>query len=137
MLSDASYAAALPCRDLERAKSFYADKLGLVPVGEMPDRIFYKGRNGTEFFLFASSGRASGSHDQMRFSVADIEAEVRALKLRGVQFEEFDFPGFDKATSIAWVIDHSAAWFKDSEGNLLVIVQLAVGAIDRPATSPA
>jgi hypothetical protein len=73
----------------------------------------------------------------MRFSVADIEAEVRALKLRGVQFEEFDFPGFDKATSIAWVIDHSAAWFKDSEGNLLVIVQLAVGAIDRPGTSPA
>ena len=46
----------------------------------------------------------------------------------------FDFPGFDKATSIAWVIDHSAAWFKDSEGNLLVIVQLAVGAIDRPDT---
>jgi hypothetical protein len=54
----------------------------------------------------------------MRFSVAHIEAEVRALKLRGVQFEQFDFPGFDKATSIAWVIDHSAAWFKDSEGNL-------------------
>ena len=51
-----------------------------------------------------------------------------------MQFEEFDFPGFDKASSIAWVIDHSAAWFKDSEGNLLVIVQLAVGAIDRPDT---
>jgi hypothetical protein len=40
MLSDASHAAALPCSDVERAKSFYADKLGLVPVGEMPDRIF-------------------------------------------------------------------------------------------------
>jgi hypothetical protein len=59
---------------------------------------------------------------------------VRELKQQGVQFEEFDFPGFDKAASIAWVIDHSAAWFKDSEGNLLVVVQLAVGAIDRPAT---
>ena len=134
MLSDASYAAALPCSDLQRAKSFYADKLGLVPVGEMPDRIFYKGRNGTEFFLFASSGKASASADQMRFSVADIEAEVRGLKQQGVQFEEFDFPGFDKATSIAWVIDHSAAWFRDSEGNLLAIVQLAAGAIDRPDT---
>ena len=134
MLSDASYAAALPCSDLQRAESFYADKLGLVPVGEMPDRIFYKGRNGTEFFLFASSGKASASADQMRFSVADIEAEVRGLKQQGVQFEEFDFPGFDKATSIAWVIDHSAAWFKDSEGNLLAIVELAVGAIDRPDT---
>jgi catechol 2,3-dioxygenase-like lactoylglutathione lyase family enzyme len=131
MLSDASYAAALPCSDLQRAKSFYADKLGLVPVGEMPDRIFYKGRDGTGFLLFASSGMASASHDQMRFSVADIEAEVRELKQRGVQFEEFDFPGFDKATSIAWVIDHSAAWIKDTEGNLLVIVQLPLEAIDR------
>ena len=132
MLSGALYAAALPCSDLERAKSFYADKLGLVPADEQPDRLFYEGRNGTGFLLFASSGTASGSHDQMRFSVADIEAEVHALKQRGVRFEEFDFPGFDKATSIAWVTDHSAAWFKDSEGNLLVIVQLSVGAIDRP-----
>src|SRR5271165_832417 len=134
MLSGARYSAALPCSDLARAKSFYADKLGLVPAAELPDRAFYEGRSGTEFLLFASSGAASGSHDQMRFSVADIESEVRDLKRRGVRFEEFDFPGFDKATSIALVGDHSAAWFKDSEGNLLVIVQLPAGAIDRPAT---
>ena len=134
MLSGARYAASIPCMDLERAKSFYADKLGLVPADEQPDRLFYEGRNGTGFLLFASSGTASGSHDQMRFSVADIEAEVRDLKSRGVRFEEYDFPGFDKATSIAWVIDHSAAWFRDSEGNLLAIVQLAAGAIDRPDT---
>jgi hypothetical protein len=55
----------------------------------------------------------------------------------GVQFEQFDFPGFDKAPGIAWVGDHSAAWFKDSEDNLLVIVQLSLGAIDRPDTWPA
>jgi len=133
MLSDAHYAAALPCSDLARAKSFYEDKLGLVPVGVMPDRIFYLGPGGTEFLLFASSGKASGSHDQMRLSVADIQAEVRELKQRGVQFEEFDFPGFDKATSIALVGDHWAAWIRDTEGNQLVIVQLPAGAVDRPA----
>jgi catechol 2,3-dioxygenase-like lactoylglutathione lyase family enzyme len=131
MLSGARYAAALPCSDLERAKSFYADKLGLVPAAVLPDRAFYEGRGGTGFLLFASSGTASGSHDQMRFSVADIESQVRELKQRGVRFEEFDFPGFDQATSIAQVGDHSAAWFRDSEGNLLVIVQLPAGAIDR------
>ena len=124
MLSGARYSAALPCSDLERAKSFYADKLGLMPADEQPGRLFYQGRSGTEFVLFASSGAASGSYTQMGFSVADINAEVRDLKQRGVQFEEYDFPGFDKATSIAWVSDHSAAWFKDSEGNLLGIVQL-------------
>ena len=45
-----------------------------------------------------------------------------------MQFEEYDFPGFDKATSIAQTYDHRAAWFKDSEGNLLVIIQLPAGA---------
>jgi catechol 2,3-dioxygenase-like lactoylglutathione lyase family enzyme len=132
MLSDARYAAALPCSDLDRARRFYADKLGLLPVDEHPGRLFYTGRHGGEFLLFDSSGMAAGSHDQIRFSVTDIEAEVRGLKEAGVQFEEYDFPGFDKATSIGWVQDHSAAWFRDSEGNLLAIVQLAAGAIDRP-----
>ncbi|MGH7736080.1 MAG: hypothetical protein ACREOE_20870, partial [Gemmatimonadales bacterium] len=88
-----------------------------------------------DFVLFASSGAASGSYTQMGLSVAGINAEVRDLKQRDVQFEEYDFPGFDKATSIAWVSDHSAAWFKDGEGNnLLVIVQLPAGAIGRPDT---
>jgi catechol 2,3-dioxygenase-like lactoylglutathione lyase family enzyme len=128
MLSDARYSASLPCSDLERARSFYADKLGLTPADEQPGRVFYGGRGGTEFVLFASSGGASGSFSQMGFSVADIDAEVRDLKERGVHFEEYDFPGFDKATCIARTFDHRAAWFKDSEGNLLVIVQLPEGA---------
>ena len=67
----------------------------------------------------------------MRVIASNAKIDRRTL-LRGVVFEEYDFPGFDKATSIAWVNDHSAAWFKDTEGNLLVIVQLSAGAIDRP-----
>jgi catechol 2,3-dioxygenase-like lactoylglutathione lyase family enzyme len=123
VLSDARYEAALPCSDLERAKSFYADKLGLTPADEQPAGAFYAGRDGTRFLLFPSSGSASGSHSQMGFIVADADAEVRDLKQRGVQFEEYDFPGFDKATSIAQIGEDRGAWFKDSEGNLLGIVQ--------------
>jgi len=59
----------------------------------------------------------------MGFMVADIDAEVRALKQRGVRFEEYDFPGFDTATHIADVGGTRAAWFKDSEGNLLGIAK--------------
>ena len=55
--------------------------------------------------------------------VTDIAAEVRDLKGRGVQFEDYDFPGFDKAAGIADVGGTRAAWFKDSEGNLLGLVQ--------------
>ena len=92
MMSAARYSAALPCRDLDRAKSFDADKLGLAPADEQEGRLFYQGRSGTEFVLFASSGQASGSFTQMGFSVADIDAEVRELKQRGVQFEESTSP---------------------------------------------
>ena len=125
MLSDARYEAALRCSDLERAKSFYADKLGLTPASDQSAGAFYEGRGGTRFILFPSSGSASGSHSQMGFMVADIDAEVRDLKQRGVQFAQYDFSGFDKSTSIADVGGVRAAWFKDSEGNLLGLVQQA------------
>jgi predicted enzyme related to lactoylglutathione lyase len=125
MLSDARYETSLPCSDLERAKSFYADKLGLTPASEQSAGAFYEGRDGTRFILFPSSGSASGSHSQMGFMVADIDAEVRDLKQRGVQFAQYDFSGFDKTTSIADVGGVRAAWFKDSEGNLLGLVQQA------------
>jgi catechol 2,3-dioxygenase-like lactoylglutathione lyase family enzyme len=123
MLSDARFETSVPCSDLQRAKSFYADKLGLVPAEEGPAGAFYVGRDGTRFILFPSSGGASGSHSQMGFMVADIDAEVHGLKQRGVQFEDYDFPGFDKATGIANVGGTRAAWFKDSEGNLLGLVE--------------
>jgi predicted enzyme related to lactoylglutathione lyase len=123
MLSDARFETSLPCRDLQRAKSFYADKLGLTPASEGPAGASYVGRDGTRFILFPSNGSASGSHSQIGFMVTDIEAEVRGLKQRGVQFEAYDFPGFDQATGIADVGGARAAWLKDSEGNLLGLVQ--------------
>ena len=123
MLSDARFEASLPCSDLRRARSFYAEKLGLTPADEGPAGAFYVGQAGTRFILFPSSGGASGSHSQMGFMVADLDAEVRDLKQRGVQFEEYDFPGFDKATGIADVGGARAAWFEDSEGNLLGLVE--------------
>ena len=89
MLSDARFETSLPCSDLRRAKSFYVDKLGLTPADDGPAGAFYQGRDGSRFILFPSSGSASGSHSQMGFMVA----EVRDLKQRGVQFEEYDFPG--------------------------------------------
>ena len=77
MLSDARFEASLPCSDLQRAKSFYAEKLGLSPSDEGPAGAFYAGRGGTRFILFPSSGSASGSHSQMGFMVAD-RGSVRA-----------------------------------------------------------
>jgi catechol 2,3-dioxygenase-like lactoylglutathione lyase family enzyme len=123
MLKDASVNPTLPCSDLERAKRFYAEKLGLNPSSENPGGAFYDHAGGTQFLLFPSSGRASGTHTQMGFSVKDIEAQVGELTSRGVEFEVADVPGFDKQTHIAHTGEVRAAWFKDSEGNLLGLVQ--------------
>ena len=128
MLANGSVAARLPAQDLERARAFYAEKLGLEPVEERPGGLLYVGANG-EFGLFESAGSASGDHTQMAWEVDDIEATVRELRSRGVAFEEYDFPGLKTVDGIAEIVGNypskgtgeRAAWFRDSEGNMLGI----------------
>jgi catechol 2,3-dioxygenase-like lactoylglutathione lyase family enzyme len=131
MLEHGNVATRLPAQDLERARSFYAEKLGLEPVEERPGGLLYHCGNGV-FALFLSSGASSGNHTQMGWEVADLRATVEALRARGVIFEEYDLPGFKTVDGIAVVtgnypskggIGELAAWFRDSEGNLLGIGQ--------------
>jgi catechol 2,3-dioxygenase-like lactoylglutathione lyase family enzyme len=124
-------ATRLPVQDMERARSFYAEKLGLEPVEERPGGLLYRCGSGT-FALFLSSGASSGTHTQMGWEVADLRATVEALRARGVIFEEYDLPGLKTVNGIAEVsgnypskggVGELAAWFRDSEGNLLGIGQ--------------
>ena len=124
MLRDCPAHTTLPCQNRDRAKAFYAEKLGLNPSAEDANALTYEAPGGSRFILFTSSGRASGEHTQIGFRVKDMDAEVRQLKERGVQFEEYDFPGFDKATRIAQTGPIRSAWLRDTEGNLLGLVQL-------------
>jgi len=78
----------------------------------------------TRFVLFPSSGAASGTHTQLGFAVADIEAEVGELTARGVVFEVYDLPGFKTVDGIATVGQVRSAFFRDSEGNLVGLAQL-------------
>jgi catechol 2,3-dioxygenase-like lactoylglutathione lyase family enzyme len=114
--------ATIPAKDLERAKSYYADKLGLKPSEERPEALRYRCGNGG-FELFESSGAASGDHTQLGWDVDDLEAAVAELRGRGVVFEEYDLPGFKTVNGIAEIAGEKGAWFKDSEGNLLAIGQ--------------
>jgi predicted enzyme related to lactoylglutathione lyase len=133
MLKNARAQASLPAQDLVRAKAFYGEKLGLQPFEEDADNTRYQLRDGTQFNVFRTGGAPSGTHTQMAFLVEDIVAEVRDLKSRGVKFEEYDSPGLRTKDSIAEAGDARAAWFKDSEGNVLGIVQPARVAAGRPA----
>jgi catechol 2,3-dioxygenase-like lactoylglutathione lyase family enzyme len=123
MLESSNVFATIPAKDLERAKSFYADKLGLKPFEERPEGLRYRCGNG-EFLLFPSSGSASGAHTQLGWNVQDIETTVAELRSRGVVFEEYDLPGLKTVDGIAEIAGERGAWFKDSEGNLLAIGQL-------------
>lgn len=132
MLKNALAYAALPALDLDRAKAFYADKLGLKPFEEDANNARYRLANDTQFNVFKTAGAPSGTHTQMAFFVEDIVEEVKDLKSRGVKFEEYDFPGLKTRESIADAGDARAAWFKDSEGNVLGLVQPVRVAAGRP-----
>ncbi|MDQ6713572.1 MAG: VOC family protein [Candidatus Dormibacteraeota bacterium] len=115
--------STIPAQDLERARAFYAEKLGLTPTSEERIGLRYRLAAGTRFRLFRSGGKASGAHTQMALMVEDLSAAVRELRSRGVNFEEYDSPGLKTTDGIADVGYARAAWFKDSEGNLIGILQ--------------
>lgn len=110
--------AKLPTQDLERARRFYDEKLGLRPFGEQGPHLFYN-VGGARFLLFQSAGAPSGSHDQMGFVVDDIKARVGELRDRGVAFEDYEFT----VDGIADFGEVRAAWFRDTEGNLLNLIE--------------
>ncbi|MFE7157047.1 VOC family protein [Streptomyces sp. NPDC057636] len=127
ILARGRVATRLPAQDLERARRFYAERLGLEPVDERPGGLLYRCGD-TEFALFKSTGAAPGTFTQMGWQVDDVETIVAELEQRGVTFEEVDLPGFRTKDGIAEIDGkyrskggrgECAAWFRDSEGNLL------------------
>jgi predicted enzyme related to lactoylglutathione lyase len=120
--------STIPAQDLQRAKTFYAEMLGLTPSSEERIGLRYRLADGTRFRLFRSGGKASGAHTQMALMVEDLAAAVQELRSRGVNFEEYDSPGLKTTDGIADVGYARAAWFKDSEGNLIGISQPAAAA---------
>lgn len=118
MFNQSRVAAMLPAQDLERAKAFYLEKLGLTPT-QMPGGLLYQMAGGTGFSVFLSGGKSPGSYTQLYVEVPDLDQAVKDLKARGVKFEEYDSPMLRTVDGIADVGGSKAAWLKDSEGNLI------------------
>ena len=119
---NARASATLPAQDLERAKAWYADKLGLKPTGSDPlGGAQYQLPDGTGFLLFPSAGKPSGTHTQMALDMQDFDTTVRDLRANGVKFEDYDIPGLKTVNGVAEFGEMKGAWFKDSEGNLIAI----------------
>jgi len=129
-LSHAHTVTKLPAQDLERARAFYRDKLGLEPVEERTGGLRYL-CGPTEFHLFSSAGAPSGQSTQMAFEVENLEATLADLRARGVTFERFEMSGFDVRGDAIVAPDNYPSkgtgelgtFFYDSEGNLIGIAQ--------------
>jgi catechol 2,3-dioxygenase-like lactoylglutathione lyase family enzyme len=117
----------IPASDLARARAWYADKLGFAAGQEEAAALLYRRGEERLFLLFSSPGAGTAHHQLAAWVVEDLAAEVAELRARGVEFEEYDEPGLRTVDGIAVTPVGTAAWFKDSEGNVLTITQLDNG----------
>lgn len=121
-LAAAPMTTLLPVREIDRARDYYARVLGLVPEGARPDGKFvFRCGNGGLLALFPKPEGTKAEHTAVSFEVPDIGAAIRALKARGVSFHDYDLPGFRTEGHVCVLGSEKAAWFSDTEGNILCI----------------
>ena len=123
MMSRFRIGPTLPASDIERAKAWYLDKLGLTPVSEDPGGVEYELESGTGFTVYPSQFAGTAQNTAAGFRTGEeLEKVVDELAAKGVVFEQYDFPGLKTdAKGIADVGETRGAWFKDSEGNILAV----------------
>ena len=126
MLQNHPMYAYIPARDLARARAFYEQKVGLKPKQETAGGVVYESAGGTACFLYVTPNAGTSKASQAFWQVDDVDREIEELKSRGVVFEDYpDFPGERSASGALTAGGAKAAWFKDSEGNTMAIIQEA------------
>lgn len=116
-------ATVLPASDLERARRFYEEKLGLTPTDVNVGGLFYRAGDGL-FVLYQAAGPASGQHTQAALMVDDLQAAMADLTSRGVTFEEYDIPTAHTEGGVMEDPEGRGAFFKDSEGNIVSLIEI-------------
>ena len=123
MLTNAKTATTLPVVDLDRAKAFYKDKLGLKATDDVPGGTMFEAGSGQRVMLYQRE-RTKADHTVIGFHVEDVEKEVKELQGKGIEFEEYDMPNLKTENFIATMDNWKSAWFKDTEGNILSINEM-------------
>ena len=125
MLTNSPLYSYIPAKDVARARRFYEQKLGFRPKAELAGGVVYEFGQKTGCFLYPTPNAGTSKASQAFWQVADVEREVAELKARGVEFENYDMPGEKSPSGVLTAGGAKAAWFKDSEGNILALVQNA------------
>jgi len=125
MLQNFPLYAYIPAKDVARARRFYEGKLGFRPKQEVAGGVVYEFGERTACFLYSTPNAGTSLASQAFWQVDDAEREVAELKARGVMFEDYDLPGEKSPSGVISAGGAKAAWFKDTEGNILAIIQSA------------
>ena len=120
MLGDSTVFATVAVSDINKAKDFYGDKLGLNQTDENPGGVTYTSGSG-KIFVYQSPTAGKGEATCASWEVSDIEKSVDELKSKGISFEHYDFPGGTVEGDIHVMGGMKAAWFKDPDGNILSV----------------
>ncbi|NMO54580.1 VOC family protein [Actinoplanes sp. TBRC 11911] len=124
MLDHSAVEANIPAADLDRARQYYADTFGLMPVEEFGgEALRYRTAGGTFFNVYRTEYAGQAGHTIAQWHVDDVDQEVRELTAKGVDFEIYpDMPGVEWSGPVATIPGlGKAAWFKDSEGNIMCV----------------
>ena len=112
----------IPASDVARAREFYEGKLGFEPKREIAGGVVYEFAAGTACFLYPTPNAGTSLASQGFWQVTDIEGLIAEMRSRGVTFERYEMPGMDE-NGISTGGGAKAAWFKDTEGNIMALIQ--------------
>lgn len=119
MLNRFPISARLPAADMERARRWYAEKLGLESGGETMGNLWYE-VGGTWFLLYKTSFAGTALSTAAGWQVTGIGQVVASLRERGVVFEDYDLGATGRTVDgLLTYAAGKAAWFKDCEGNTI------------------
>ena len=121
LLNHSEVTCMLPVKDLARARRFYEEQLGLAPQGLRPDGKFVYRVQGTVLALFPKPEGTQATHTALSFRVSRIEPAVAELAGRDVRFADYDLPGLKTVAHVCVLGSEKAAWFEDTEGNILCL----------------
>lgn len=123
MLQQSPMYAYIPAKDVARERAFYEGKLGFAVKEETNGGVVYECGKHTACFLYPTPSAGTSQASQAFWTVDDVDREITELKARGVVFENYDMPGERSASGAITAGGAKAAWFTDSEGNIMALVQ--------------
>jgi catechol 2,3-dioxygenase-like lactoylglutathione lyase family enzyme len=122
MIGKADATPMVAVKDLDRARKFYEDTLGLKEVDDFGEGVVLKSGD-TKLSIYRSEFAGTNKATALTFDVDDIDAEVRELKDKGIFFEHYDMPGLEQQGDVYAGEGMKTAWFKDPDGNILSLME--------------